>query len=131
MYLPFDALYTRTTLLQLSEMVCSIMLPLVCREFVSLLKPGGASRNSTEDYSNYGFLYGTFPTAPSVFVYASHYNVQPDLVSVEVWILLCGSVVVWVLLCGSVVANCGVAGSGLWCLVLHFALLVPHYDTTI
>lgn len=57
------------------------MLPLVCREFVSLLKPGGDLTNATNDYSNYGFLYGTFPTAPSVFVFATHYNVQPDLMA--------------------------------------------------
>ena len=59
---------------------CRIMLPLVCREIVSLLKPGGSSQNETQAFSNYAFLYGTFPTAPSVFVFASHYNVQPDLV---------------------------------------------------
>ncbi|KAF2359702.1 Membrane transport protein [Trinorchestia longiramus] len=61
--------------------VKTLMLPLVCREFVSLLKPGGDAANTTKDYSNYGFLYGTFPTAPSVFVFASHYNVQPDLMA--------------------------------------------------
>ncbi|XP_018027318.1 integral membrane protein GPR155 [Hyalella azteca] len=61
--------------------VKTLMLPLVCREFVSLLKPGGDNLNVTKDYGNYGFLYGTFPTAPSVFVFASHYNIQPDLMA--------------------------------------------------
>jgi len=29
----------------------------------------------------FGFLYGTFPTAPSVFVFASHYNAQVSIVA--------------------------------------------------
>ena len=61
--------------------VKTLMLPLVTREFVSLLKPGGDDVEVTEDFSNFGFLYGTFPTAPSVFVFAAHYNVQPDLIA--------------------------------------------------
>lgn len=58
-----------------------LILPLVTREVVSLLQPG-ASANETADYSNYGFLYGTFPTAPGVFVFASQYNVAVDLVRI-------------------------------------------------
>ncbi|XP_042861951.1 integral membrane protein GPR155-like [Penaeus japonicus] len=57
-----------------------LILPLVTREVVSLLQPG-ASANETADYSNYGFLYGTFPTAPGVFVFASQYNVAVDLMA--------------------------------------------------
>nr|XP_027225362.1 integral membrane protein GPR155-like isoform X1 [Penaeus vannamei] len=58
----------------------TLILPLVTREVVSLLQPG-ASANETADYSNYGFLYGTFPTAPGVFVFASQYNVAVDLMA--------------------------------------------------
>ncbi|KAK3853959.1 hypothetical protein Pcinc_018287 [Petrolisthes cinctipes] len=58
----------------------TLILPLVTREVVSLLQPG-ADANQTADYSNYGFLYGTFPTAPGVFVFASHYNVAVDLMA--------------------------------------------------
>ncbi|KAK7068809.1 hypothetical protein SK128_020429, partial [Halocaridina rubra] len=58
----------------------TLILPLVTREVVSLLHPG-ASANETADYSNYGFLYGTFPTAPGVFVFASHYNIAVDLIA--------------------------------------------------
>ena len=36
----------------------------------------GGSENETEALSNYGFLYGTIPTAPSVFVYATNYAIQ-------------------------------------------------------
>ena len=32
----------------------------------------------SEKLSNFAFLYGTFPTAPSVFVYASKYNVLAE-----------------------------------------------------
>lgn len=40
----------------------------------------GTSKNSTAQYSMFAFLYGTFPTAPSVFLYASQYGVGMDLV---------------------------------------------------
>ena len=55
------------------------MLPLITREIVSIIKPG-KDANETADYSNFGFLYGTFPTAPGVFVYSTQYNVAQDLV---------------------------------------------------
>lgn len=42
----------------------------------------GNDANETLDLSNFGFLYGTFPTAPGVFVYATQFNVEADLVSV-------------------------------------------------
>ena len=32
-------------------------------------------------FSNYAFLYGTIPTAPSVFVYATNYEIIPDLIA--------------------------------------------------
>ncbi|XP_076059011.1 integral membrane protein GPR155 homolog anchor isoform X2 [Oratosquilla oratoria] len=60
--------------------VKTLILPLVTREIVSLLKPG-LSANETADYSNYGFLYGTFPTAPSVFVFSTQYGVAIDLIA--------------------------------------------------
>lgn len=40
----------------------------------------GADANETVDLSNFGFLYGTFPTAPGVFVYATQFNVDADVV---------------------------------------------------
>ena len=58
-----------------------IVLPLVAREVVSQLIPLGHSANETEHLSNFAFLYGTFPTAPSVFVYAAKYDVEQDLVA--------------------------------------------------
>ncbi|XP_045108836.1 integral membrane protein GPR155-like isoform X2 [Portunus trituberculatus] len=58
----------------------TLILPLVTREVVTLLQPG-TSANETVDFSNYGFLYGTFPTAPGVFVFATQYNVAVDLMA--------------------------------------------------
>ena len=43
--------------------------------------------NSTDALSNYGFLYGTIPTAPSVFVYASSYNLEPELFAGKIFFL--------------------------------------------
>nr|XP_045596730.1 integral membrane protein GPR155-like isoform X2 [Procambarus clarkii] len=58
----------------------TLLLPLTTRLIVGLLHPG-KDANETADYSNYGFLYGTFPTAPGVFVFASQYNVAVDLIA--------------------------------------------------
>jgi len=34
------------------------------------------------DMSTYGFLYGMFPTAPTVFIYASQYATEPEMVRI-------------------------------------------------
>ena len=59
-----------------------LVLPVIIREVTSLLLYSENSTVSTE-LSNYGFLYGTFPSAPGVFVYATHYNLEVDLVSLK------------------------------------------------
>lgn len=41
----------------------------------------GASANATSDYAMFAFLYGTIPTAPTVFIYSVHYGVAMDMVS--------------------------------------------------
>ena len=58
------------------------MLPLITRELVTTLQ-AGADANETLDLSNYGFLYGTFPTAPSVFVYATQFSIDSELVTLK------------------------------------------------
>ena len=58
----------------------SLVLPVIAREIVSQLG-AGRDANETLDLSNYAFLYGTIPTAPSVFVYATNYDVVPDMVA--------------------------------------------------
>lgn len=57
-----------------------LVLPLVIRETVSVLHTG-FNQTETLDLSTYGFLYGTFPSAPGVYVFASQYNIEVDLVS--------------------------------------------------
>jgi hypothetical protein len=44
-------------------------------------------REENESLSMFGFLYGTFPTAPSVFLYASQFSVAQDIVSATLLIL--------------------------------------------
>lgn len=56
-----------------------LVLPLVIRETVSLIRVG-TTEDETVDMSTYGFLYGTFPAAPGVFVFATQYGVDVDLV---------------------------------------------------
>lgn len=56
-----------------------LVLPLVTREVVSIIH-AGSNASETIDLSTYGFLYGTFPSAPTVFVFASQYSIDVDLV---------------------------------------------------
>lgn len=45
------------------------------------LLAAGADVNETISLSNFAFLYGTFPSAPGVFVYALQYDVAVQMVS--------------------------------------------------
>lgn len=56
-------------------------MPLITREVVNALHSGSNS-SETLDLSTYGFFYGTFPTAPGVFVFATQYTIDIDLVSI-------------------------------------------------
>lgn len=55
-------------------------MPLVIRQAVNITN-AGSNFTETTDLSTFGFLYGTFPSAPGVFAVASHYNTEIDLVS--------------------------------------------------
>ncbi|XP_078408196.1 lysosomal cholesterol signaling protein isoform X2 [Cetorhinus maximus] len=57
-----------------------LVLPLISREMVELLDNGNTEANYTS-LSNYAFLYGIFPTAPSVAIYASQYNMEIEIVT--------------------------------------------------
>lgn len=57
-----------------------LVLPLVIRESVILLEPG-VNETETKDLSTYGFLYGTIPTAPALFIFTLRYNLEIDLVA--------------------------------------------------
>lgn len=41
----------------------------------------GANFTQTTDLSTFGFLYGTFPSAPTVFMVACQYNQDADLIA--------------------------------------------------
>lgn len=57
-----------------------LALPLITREVVSVIH-AGVNVSDTEDLSTYGFLYGTFPAAPGVFVFATQYGVEIELIA--------------------------------------------------
>lgn len=59
-----------------------LVMPLVCKDMVDILDVGvnSTSANHTS-LSNFAFLYGVFPTAPSVAIYAGHYNMELEVVS--------------------------------------------------
>jgi predicted permease len=59
----------------LLSMIKLIICPLILRQAVFLLvKPKNGSLNDTIDYSNFGFLYGTAPIAPSIIFYVPESN---------------------------------------------------------
>ncbi|KAI4494469.1 hypothetical protein M0802_008961 [Mischocyttarus mexicanus] len=57
-----------------------LVLPLIIRESIILLN-AGANVTDTRDLSTYGFLYGTIPTAPALFIFTLRYNVEIDLIA--------------------------------------------------
>ena len=57
-----------------------LVLPLVIRESVILLE-AGVNETDTRDLSTYGFLYGTIPTAPALFIFTLRYNLDIDLIA--------------------------------------------------
>jgi predicted permease len=57
-----------------------IVLPLIIRESVIFLSPG-SNDNDTSDLSTFGFLYGTIPTAPALFIFTLRYNIDIDLIA--------------------------------------------------
>ncbi|KAL1021746.1 hypothetical protein UPYG_G00017460 [Umbra pygmaea] len=60
-----------------------LVMPLICKDMVELLDSSGHNGSSLNhsSLSNYAFLYGVFPTAPSVAIYASQYNMELDVVT--------------------------------------------------
>lgn len=57
-------------------------MPLICKDMVELLdNNNGSSSSNHSSLSNYAFLYGVFPTAPSVAIYAVYYSTELEVVS--------------------------------------------------
>uniref|UniRef100_H0VGJ3 G protein-coupled receptor 155 n=1 Tax=Cavia porcellus TaxID=10141 RepID=H0VGJ3_CAVPO len=57
-----------------------LVLPLLCREMVELLDKGDSVVNHTS-LSNYAFLYGVFPVAPGVAIFATQFNMEVEIIT--------------------------------------------------
>ncbi|TNN54150.1 Integral membrane protein GPR155 [Liparis tanakae] len=73
---------TRSTVVTLILLTTAklLLMPLICREMVDLLNNSNTSALNHSSLSNYAFLYGSFPTAPSVAIYAVYYNAELEVV---------------------------------------------------
>lgn len=60
-------------------------MPLICKDMVDLLDTSNTSAMNHSSLSNYAFLYGVFPTAPSVGIYAVYYNAELQVVSLYLY----------------------------------------------
>ncbi|KAM9342094.1 lysosomal cholesterol signaling protein isoform 1-T1 [Pholidichthys leucotaenia] len=71
---------TRSTVVTLILLITAklLLMPLICKDMVDLLDSDNALNHSS--LSNYAFLYGVFPTAPSVAIYAIYYNAELEVV---------------------------------------------------
>lgn len=61
-------------------LLCSVILPLIIRGLSTSFNVGGEQMQ--EDWSTFGFLYGTIPPAPPAVIYASAFGIQEDLASI-------------------------------------------------
>ncbi|VVC29895.1 Hypothetical protein CINCED_3A002443 [Cinara cedri] len=70
-----------------------LVLPLVIRETTSIFLTKFGTVNADENlaFSMFGFLYGMIPSAPAVFVYASAYNLEMDLIASSMVLCVCFS----------------------------------------
>ncbi|XP_029461680.1 integral membrane protein GPR155 isoform X2 [Rhinatrema bivittatum] len=57
-----------------------LVLPLICREMVELLDKNSSLADHTT-LSNYAFLYGVFPVAPAVAIFAHQFNMEVEIVT--------------------------------------------------
>ncbi|KAM4897553.1 lysosomal cholesterol signaling protein isoform 2-T6 [Sylvia borin] len=57
-----------------------LMMPFLCREMVELLDKSDSMVNHTS-LSNYAFLYGVFPAAPGVAIFASQFNMEVGIIT--------------------------------------------------
>lgn len=67
--------FTATILISLKILIFPIILQ---RCLVFMLK--GTNDKDIQDLSSFGFLYGTIPIAPTVYVFATHYGVSIDVI---------------------------------------------------
>ncbi|XP_023657514.2 lysosomal cholesterol signaling protein isoform X1 [Paramormyrops kingsleyae] len=75
--------FTRSTVVALILLITAklLVMPLICRDMVELLDTDNDSSHNHSSLSNYAFLYGVFPSAPSVAIYAAQYNMELEVVT--------------------------------------------------
>ncbi|XP_003961954.3 integral membrane protein GPR155 [Takifugu rubripes] len=73
---------TRSTVVTLILLITAklLLMPLLCKDMVDVLDTNRSPSNDSS-LSNYAFLYGVFPTAPSVGIYAVYYNAEIEVVT--------------------------------------------------
>lgn len=73
---------TRSTAVSLILLITAklLVMPLICKDMVDLLDNTNNTTNHSS-LSDYAFLYGVFPTAPSVAIYAVYYNTELQVVT--------------------------------------------------
>ncbi|XP_064401866.1 lysosomal cholesterol signaling protein-like [Halichondria panicea] len=62
----------------------TIILPLIAYRVLYSILPEGVFNSSQEAVSTFGFLLGTFPTAPTVFVFSTQYSLAMEIVAASV-----------------------------------------------
>ncbi|XP_068184580.1 lysosomal cholesterol signaling protein [Antennarius striatus] len=74
---------TRSTFVTLTLLLTAklFLMPLICKDMVDLLDDTNTSAMNHSSLANYAFLYGVFPTAPSVGLYAVYYNTELQVVT--------------------------------------------------
>uniref|UniRef100_A0A8C6VYQ4 G protein-coupled receptor 155a n=1 Tax=Nothobranchius furzeri TaxID=105023 RepID=A0A8C6VYQ4_NOTFU len=74
---------TRSTVVTLILLITAklLLMPLLCKDMVDLLDNNNTSSMNHSSLSDYAFLYGVFPTAPSVAIYAIYYNTELEVVT--------------------------------------------------
>ncbi|KAK5861012.1 hypothetical protein PBY51_022442 [Eleginops maclovinus] len=74
---------TRSSVVTLILLITAklLLMPLICKDMVGLLDNTNTSTLNHSSLSNYAFLYGVFPTAPSVAIYAVYYNAELEVVT--------------------------------------------------
>ncbi|KAM4557931.1 lysosomal cholesterol signaling protein isoform 1-T2 [Odontesthes bonariensis] len=74
---------TRSTVVTLILLITAklLLMPLLCKDMVDLLDNTNTSSLNHSSLSDYAFLYGVFPTAPSVAIYAVYYNAELEVIT--------------------------------------------------
>ena len=61
-------------------LVKTVLMPIVGFGTTTLMNPGNTA-NETAEWADFAFIYGTFPTAPTVYVFAAKYDLAPDMIA--------------------------------------------------